>query len=144
MSSKSIPSFFKWYFLVIYLAVLCIILLTFFSDVFRTGEPGSMPDIVWLITGAMLLFALIIVLAKIIKLAELIEDNGIKLEKIAEAQEENRLVLAEIRQSLPETPAARRRPFQAHALWRHSTVKRRLGITPPTPGRRGAGSPSQG
>lgn len=106
-SSKSTPSLIKWYVLLVSLAVMAIVLLALFSDTFITSQPGSMPQVVWLLIGIVIIIALITLLVKTISLADSIENNNIKLEKIFEGLEKNCLVLAEIRQSVYLTEAAK-------------------------------------
>jgi tetratricopeptide (TPR) repeat protein len=100
LSRDSGSPYLKWYLVVIYLAIPAIILLTFFSDVFKTKQPGEIPQIVWLAGGLLLMVASIIILAKTIKLSSLLEDNLDKLDKITAAQEKDRATLEQITQSL--------------------------------------------
>ncbi len=99
-SKDSGSPYLKWYLVIIYLAVPAIILLAFFSDFFETEKPGQIPQVVWLSGGILLLFAIILTLAKTIKLSGQLEENIDKLERLAEAQEKNRATLEQITQSL--------------------------------------------
>ncbi len=106
--SKDIGSpYLKWYLVVIYLAIPAIILLTFFSDVFKTEQPGEIPQMVWLSGGLLLMIASIIILAKTIKLSSLLEENIDKLDRIAAAQEKDRARLEQITQSLRLSESAK-------------------------------------
>ncbi len=97
----------KWYFIVIYVTLPAIILLVFFSNIFETEKPGQVPQIVWLSGGILLLFAIILILAKTIKLASLLDENTDRLDKIAEAQEKNRTMLAQITQNMRLSESAK-------------------------------------
>lgn len=96
----------KWYLLVVFVAI-TIILLTLFSDFFRTKDPGQIPPMVWLSGGALIMFALIIILAKTINMSGRIEENIDKLDRIAAAQEKDRQMLMQITQSLHLSEAAK-------------------------------------
>ncbi len=100
LSEDSGSPYLRWYLVVIYLAILAIILLTFFSDVFKTEQPGDIPQIVWLSGGILLMFASIIILAKTIKMSALLEETIARLDKIAAAQEKERTTPEQITQSL--------------------------------------------
>jgi len=97
----------KWYFIVIYVTLPAIILLVFFSNIFETEKPGQVPQIVWLSGGILLLFAIILILAKTIKLASLLDENTDRLDKIAEAQEKDRTMLAQITQNMRLSESAK-------------------------------------
>jgi len=107
LSKDSGSPYLKWYLVVIYLAIPAIILLTFFSDVFKTEQPGEIPQMVWLSGGVLLMIALIIILAKTIKLSGLLEENIDKLDRIAAAQEKDRATLEQITQSLRLSESAK-------------------------------------
>jgi hypothetical protein len=107
ISRNSGSPYLKWYFIIIYLAVLAVVLLTFFSGVFDTTKPGQIPQIAWLFGGILLLFAVILILAKTIKLSGLLEENSDKLERIAEIQEKNRATLAQITQNMKLSESAK-------------------------------------
>ena len=95
VSRDSGSPYLKWYLIIVYLAVPTIVLLTFFSDAFETEKPGQIPEITWLLGSILLLFTLIMILAKIINLSNLLDENNDKLDKLAEAQEKNRAVSAD-------------------------------------------------
>jgi hypothetical protein len=90
---------FKWHVVIIGIALFAIILLTFFTDIFRTSEEGVIPPIIWLLALVVLLVAVIAILLEVRRMLSAIQDNGVKLERIAEALEKNRAVLAQINQN---------------------------------------------
>jgi rRNA processing protein Krr1/Pno1 len=106
-SKDSGSPYLKWYLVVIYLAVPAIILLTFFSGIFETKQPGQIPPIVWLLGGILLLFAIILILAKTIKLSSLLEETIDKLDRIAGAQEKDRATLEQITQYIRLSDSAK-------------------------------------
>lgn len=99
---------FKWHLIVIYIALAVTILLTLFTNVFRSTEGNSIPQAVWLLVAFVLLVALTTILSVLYKVVGAVEDVGAKLEKVSEAIEKNRTVLGQINQSsrLTETTRA--------------------------------------
>lgn len=95
---------FRRYILVIYailvVVALPVVILVFFSNIFRTSEAGSIPELVWLMAAGVLLFMVILMLSRLSKIFEVIEENNAKLEKIAEAMERNHAALSQIAQSV--------------------------------------------
>jgi len=89
---------FKWHFM-IYIVLGAIIILTLLTDIFKTSQPGQIPQLVWLFGGILVLIAMITMLAKTISIHQAIEDNGQKLEKIDEAFAKIRAALGEINQN---------------------------------------------
>ncbi len=90
---------FKWHIAAIYIALIVVALLTFFTDIFRTPETGEIPQLVWLLAILMLLVGVILILSKAFRILDTLQENGTKLEKIAEALEKNRSILTQINQS---------------------------------------------
>ena len=99
---------FKWYLVVIYVALIALVLLSFFTDIFRTSVPGQVPQFVWLGGALIFLVTLIIILAKAINILSAIEQNQTKLDKIANTLEKNTDLFSQIAQStrLSETAKA--------------------------------------
>jgi len=99
---------FKWHITTIYIALLIVVLLTIFTNIFQTKELGSIPQVIWLLGALVLLVAVMMILVKVRKISDLLQDNDIKLEKITAALEKNREVLTQINQNtrLSETVKA--------------------------------------
>ena len=99
---------FKWYLVVIYVALIALVLLSFFTDIFRTSVPGQVPQFVWLGGALIFLVTLIIILAKAINILSAIEQNQTKLDKIANTLEKNTDLFSQVAQStrLSETAKA--------------------------------------
>jgi len=99
---------FKWHIVAVYIALIIVVLLTLFTDVFRTTEPGSIPQLIWLIISLVVTAALIFILSKTSRILGTLEDNKAKLDNIVETLEKNRAVLSKIDQSahLSETAKA--------------------------------------
>ncbi len=99
MAKDSGSPYLKWYFVLMFAAIV-VILLTFLTDVFKTQQPGQIPQITWLLAAAVLVFAVGVIIAKVARLAESVENNNAKLDRISECQEKNRAVLEEIVRNL--------------------------------------------
>ena len=99
---------FKWYLVVIYIALIALVLLTFFTNIFQTSDTGEVPQFLWLGGALIFLITLIIILTKIINVLSAIEQNGTKLDKIANTMEKDTAVLSQIAQNtrLSETAKA--------------------------------------
>ncbi len=98
---------FKWHIVIIYLTLIAVVLLTFFTNIFRIPEEGRMPQIIWLLGALVLLIAAIAMLSKISKILDTLGDNGARLERIAEHLEKSRDVLAQINQNTLLSDTAR-------------------------------------
>jgi len=70
--------------------------LVFFTNVFRTAQPGSIPQIIWFLAALILVLAFILMLSKLSKILDAIQENNVKLERIAEALEKARSILNRI------------------------------------------------
>ena len=89
----------KWCVIVIYIALLAVVLLTIFTDIFRTSEPGSIPQLVWLLGVLIFLTVILAMLSKVFKILDALAENGTTLERIAGLLEKNHSVLAQINQN---------------------------------------------
>ncbi|MEE9370286.1 MAG: hypothetical protein V3W45_02340 [Sedimentisphaerales bacterium] len=103
---------FKWPFVAIYIALIATVLLVFFTDIFRTSEPGAIPQLVWLAISLVVMAAVIFILSKIFRILGTIQDNKAKLDNIAETLEKNRSVLTKINQSAHLSEAAKAIAFR--------------------------------
>jgi phage terminase small subunit len=99
---------FKWHFIIIYIALIAVVLLTVFTGIFRTAEGVLVPQLVWLLGALVFLIAVLAILAKVLKILDAIAENGSKLEKISSTLEKNRAILTQINQNtqLSETAKA--------------------------------------
>jgi hypothetical protein len=77
---------------------MAIVLLAFFTDIFRTPQEGAIPQILWLFAALLLLVTVILVLSKMFGILNVLQENGTKLEKISGSLEKNRSILTQITQ----------------------------------------------
>ncbi|MHC4843512.1 MAG: hypothetical protein ACYTFM_04505 [Planctomycetota bacterium] len=86
----------KWYVAVIGSVALTVCLLALFTDVFQTSQQGQVPPILRLLIILLFLIIGILILAKVIRTTEAVQDQAQRLDKIAEVVEKNRAVLDDI------------------------------------------------
>lgn len=107
---KEIPFWhFRW---LVYLAVIAIVLLVMFTDIFQTSKVGEIPQLAWLLAAAGGLIAFTVMLTKLSKIVDALWDNSTKLEKVAEALEKNRSLLKQINQSAQLSETAKTVAFR--------------------------------
>ena len=90
---------FKWHGIIIYVVLIIVVLLTVFTNVFQTSEGGFVPQIIWFLSGLLVLAAVLMILLKIIRILDAVRETGAQLEQVTEAVEKNRAVLAKINQN---------------------------------------------
>jgi hypothetical protein len=100
---------FKWHFVIISIALIAVVLLAIFTNVFQTGE---ILQLVWLLAALALLATVILILSKTFKILNSLAENGAKLEKITETLEKNRSVLTQINQNTRLSEAAKAIAFR--------------------------------
>ena len=84
---------------IIYGAIIVVVLLAFFTNVFETKEAGTMPAMVWVLLGLALLLTLILIFATLMKMLDILDDSNSKLEKAADELEKLRQVVNQVNQS---------------------------------------------
>lgn len=102
----------KWHIAIIYVALIVVVLLTFLTDIFRTSEPGSIPQVVWLLAAVVFLITLIIMLSRVFKILESIQENGSRMERVVETLEKTRAALAQVNQTIRLSETARAIAFR--------------------------------
>jgi len=102
----------KWHIAIIYVALIVVVLLTFLTDIFRTSEPGSIPQVVWLLAAVVFLITLIIMLSRVFKILESIQENGSRMERVVETLEKTRAALAQINQTIRLSETAKAIAFR--------------------------------
>ena len=98
-SPRNSPSWeFRWRIVAVYggimVAAIIIIVVTFFTNIFRTTE--EIPSLAWLLLAGVFIIALIATLSNVIKIMDAVQDNNAKLEVMTEAVKKSQSVLAEI------------------------------------------------
>lgn len=93
----------KWRIAIIYLALVILVmvvgLLTFMTEIFRTSRPWSVPQLVWLLIAGVFLLAILMMLSKVLRILDTLQDYSTKLEKVIATMEKVRAALVQIDQS---------------------------------------------
>ncbi|MCJ7730332.1 MAG: hypothetical protein MUO27_10715 [Sedimentisphaerales bacterium] len=86
------------YLFIIYGAIIVIVLLTFFTNVFETKQVGALPPAVWLLVALLFMITLIVILMTLLKMLDVLDDGNAKLERAAGEMEKMRQVLNQVSQ----------------------------------------------
>ena len=99
---------FKWHIVIICAALIIVLILAVFTDIFQASEVGLLRNLVWLLGALIFLSALLAMLSRIFKMLDALRDNSAKLEQVTSALEKIHTGLAQINQStrLSETAKA--------------------------------------
>ncbi len=90
---------FKWHIVVICAALAIVVLLTMFTDVFRSEETNLLRQLVLMLGGLVLLSAFMAMLSKLFNILEMLRDNSTKLEEVTGALEKIHAGLTQINNS---------------------------------------------
>ena len=90
---------FKWHITAVYIALIAVLLLAIFTDIFRTTRVGEIPQLVWLLGALVLLTAVLVVLSQAFRILGSTKEIGAKLEKATDALEKIRTELTHINQN---------------------------------------------
>jgi len=89
---------YRWL-VIIYILLIAVVLLALLTDIFKTPEPGKIPQLAWLLGFAILLVAVIALLVRAFAIQNELEQNGSRIDKISESFEKIRSTLKQIEQS---------------------------------------------
>ena len=78
---------FKWHIVIICAALVIVLLLAVFTDIFQTSETGVLRNLVWLLGALIFLSALLAMLSRVFKMLDALRDNSAKLEQVTGALE---------------------------------------------------------
>ena len=90
---------FKWHIVVICAALVIIVLLTMFTDIFLAEETNLLRQLVLMLGGLVLLSAFMAMLSKLFNILEMLRDNSTKLEEVTGALEKIHAGLTQINNS---------------------------------------------
>ena len=90
---------FKGHIAIICVALVIVVLLTFYTDIFRADETNLLRQLVLMLGGLVFLSALLAMLSKVFKILEALRDNSAKLEEVAGALGKIHAGLAQINHS---------------------------------------------
>jgi hypothetical protein len=103
---------FKWHIVIICAALVIVLLLAVFTDIFQTSETGVLRNLVWLLGALIFLSALLAMLSRVFKMLDALRDNSAKLEQVTGALEKIHAGLAQINQSTRLSEAAKAIAFR--------------------------------
>lgn len=90
---------YKWYFIIIGIAVVIIVFLTLFTEVFQSAESNLLPQLVLVLGVLVALSALMAMLSRLFKILDALKDNSAQLEAVASALEKIHTGLTQINHS---------------------------------------------
>jgi hypothetical protein len=106
----------KWNVLTIYVVLvgvaLVIVFLVLLTHIFDTSNAGEIPQVVWLLATFVLLIALILMLSKILKILDGLQENNAKLERIIAILEKNGSTLVQLEKGVQVSDMAKRIVFR--------------------------------
>ena len=103
---------FKWHIVVICAALVIVVLLTMFTDIFRAEETNRLWQLVFVLGALVFLIALLAMLSKVFNILEMLRDNSTKLEEVTGALEKIHAGLAQIDRSTRVSEAAKAIAFR--------------------------------
>ncbi len=95
------------YVLIPYGVIIAVVLLVFFTDVFKTKQTNQLPPIIWVLVALVFIATLIVILATILKIMNVINDSSAKLDTVSGELEKMRQVLNQVNQSSRLSDTAR-------------------------------------
>lgn len=103
---------FKWHIVVICAALIIVVLLTMFTDIFQAEETNLLWQLVLTLGGLVFISALLAMLSKVFKILEALRDNSAKLEEVAGALEKIHAGLTQINHSTRVSETAKAIAFR--------------------------------
>jgi len=64
---------------IIYGAIIVVVLLVFFTNVFETKQAGAMPPFVWLLVAILFMIPLMLIFATLMKMLDIVDDSNSKM-----------------------------------------------------------------
>ncbi len=100
------------YLLITYGVIIAVVLLVFFTNVFKTKQDNELPPILWMSAAIVLIFTIVLILATSLKTLDILNDNNSKLDKVSDELEKMRQTLNQINQSTRLSETARAIAFR--------------------------------
>jgi hypothetical protein len=90
---------FRWHIVIIFVALVIVVLLTMFTDIFKAEETNLLRQLVLMLGGLVFISALLTMLSKLFNILEMLRDNSTKLEEVTGALEKIHAGLTQINHS---------------------------------------------
>jgi len=103
---------FKWHIVIICAALVIVVLLTMFTDIFQAEETNLLRQLVLMLGGLVFLSALLAMLSKLFNILEALRDNSSKLEEVTGALEKIHAGLTQINHSTRVSETAKAIAFR--------------------------------
>ncbi|MHC4425294.1 MAG: hypothetical protein ACYSYV_04255 [Planctomycetota bacterium] len=103
---------FKWHIVIICVALMVVVILTVFTDIFQTSETNLLRQLVFMLGGLVFLCALLTMLSRVFKILDALRDNSTKLEEVTGALEKISAGLTQINHSTRVSETAKMIAFR--------------------------------
>ena len=103
---------FRWHIVIIFVALVIVVLLTMFTDIFKAEETNLLRQLVLMLGGLVFISALLTMLSKLFNILEMLRDNSTKLEEVTGALEKIHAGLTQINHSTRVSEAAKAIAFR--------------------------------
>lgn len=91
---------FKWHLIVIYAAVAILIIIAILTDIFRTDDSNQVPIVIWVAVWLMIVSGILMLLMRLTKVLQTIQDSNHKFESMCESLEKVRSSLLDMEHDL--------------------------------------------
>jgi len=103
---------YKWHVVIICVALLGVVFLTLFTDVFQKSQTDTLRQLVFMLGALVFICALLTMLSRVFKILDALRDNSAKLEGVTKALENISSGLAQINHSTRVSDAAKAIAFR--------------------------------
>ncbi len=90
---------FRWHIIVVCVILAGVILLTMFTNIFETSETNKVPQTIWLLCALMILFMVLAILSRVVRIFDRLRESDAKLEKVAGFLEKTNAELRQVNQN---------------------------------------------
>jgi len=103
---------FKWHLVIICVALVIVLVLTLFTDIFQKSQTGLLRQLVFILGALVFISALLTMLSRVFKILDALRDNSVKLEEVTSALEKISSGLAQINHSTRVSETAKAIAFR--------------------------------
>jgi hypothetical protein len=103
---------FKWHLLIICIALVVVLVLTLFTNIFQKSQTDLLRQLVFMLGALVFISALLAMLSRVFKILDALRDNSAKLEQVTQALENISSGLAQINHSTRVSEAAKAIAFR--------------------------------
>lgn len=103
---------YRWHLLIIGVALVIVLFLTLFTDIFQKSQANSLRQLVFMLGALVFISALLAMLSRVFKILDALRDNSVKLEEVTKVLENISSGLAQINHSTRVSEAAKAIAFR--------------------------------